>query len=139
MLTLFKVVDLHKAAFNKANKFFINDGIEVPVDQMPVLMIVFYEGAMSQQEIAGKLFRDKSSILRSIASLESKGLVTITADSADKRKRIIGLTDAGENQATMVNTEIRKIDKMLFSCLTEKEKKDFEALLMKCRNHVDTL
>ncbi len=137
--TLFKLFELHKTAFNKATKLFVNDGIEVPIDQLPVLMVVYYEGEMSQQAIADKLLRDKSSILRSIISLEAKGFVLVSSDGADKRKKIIALTRIGETQAEMIAKKLTELDKKLFSFLTEKERKDFEALLSKCSNHIKNL
>ncbi len=136
---LFKVVDLHKTAQNKANKLFTQDGIEVPIDQLPVLMVLYYAGEMSQQDIADRLLRDKSSILRSIASLETKGFVHIKSDDADKRKKIIALTESAEAEAAKIANELTNLDKTLFSCLTKKEREDFETLLSKCSAYIKTL
>lgn len=136
---LFKVVDLHKTAHNKANKLFTRDGIGVPIDQLPVLMVLYYVGEMSQQDIADRLLRDKSSVLRSIASLEAKEFVFIKSDDLDKRKKIISLTAIGEAQAGGISKELTKLDKMLFSCLTKEERQDFEALLFKCSEHIKGL
>jgi len=125
--------------YNKANKVFNKDGIPVPMEQLPVLMTLFYNGTISQQEIADFLARDKSSVLRSLKSLETKKLIHVAQDPFDGRKKMIQLTKEGQKIGEHINDKIVEIDKMVFSCLTNEEKQLFENLLIKCTEGVSRL
>ena len=68
-LLLFKIFNIHKIICNKSNKNFSNEGLNIQVEQIPVAMVIYYNGPQSQQDIAHELVRDKSSVLRTVASL----------------------------------------------------------------------
>lgn len=138
-LTMFKFFDLHKAIANKANKFFNKDGFGIQVEQFPVLMIPYFEGTISQQEIADITSRDKSSILRSVTSLTGKGLVVTATDPFDKRRKLVQLTKEGKKLAEKIALQLIEIDKVVFSCLTAEENETFKQLLQKCRTHITNL
>lgn len=137
-LTMFRVVELHKAIFNKANKILNKDGWGIQVEQLPVLMVIYYSGASSQQEIADKIVRDKSSVLRSVVSLESKGFLVTAPDPFDKRKKMVQLSVAGRKLGESIAAEIAKVDKQLFACLSGEELTLFESLLRKCEQSISS-
>ncbi len=82
-------------------------------------MIPFLKGVVSQQEIAHKTFRDKSSVLRSIISLTNKNLLNTARDPFDKRKKMVQLTKDGRLLADRIAKELIKMDELVFSCLSE--------------------
>lgn len=132
-ILMFKFKDLHKLMYNKANKLFCKEGsMPLAVEQLPVLMSLFYKGTMSQQEIADAIERDKSSVLRSIKSLQNKQLLNVAQDPFDKRKKMIQLTSEGHNIGISINKKILEIDKTMFSCFTTEEKVLMEKLMLKC-------
>lgn len=131
-ILMFKFKDLHRVMYNKANKLFANEGMPLSIDQLPVLMTLFYTGTLSQQEIADKLERDKSSVLRSAKSLQSKNLIEIAQNPFDKRKKMVQLTKEGHVLGASINEKIIKIDSVIFSCLSDEEKKTLEDLIVKC-------
>ena len=135
-LMMFKLVELHKAIFNKANHIITNTGLEIQVEQLPVMMVIFYGGTMSQQDMADKLQRDKSSIFRSISSLEGRGLLAVAKDPFDKRRNLVQLTKEGKKLADKIALEISRIDAMLFECLSPEETTTFESLILKCERYI---
>lgn len=136
---MFRFFELHKVIANKTNKYFNKDGIDLQVEQFPVLMIPYFKGNISQQEIADISGRDKSSILRSIASLTAKQFLMTAQDPFDKRKKMVQLTKEGKILAEKIAQEIIELDSMIFSCLTPAERTTFEGLLQKCEKHVSEL
>ena len=136
---MFRFFELHKNIANKINKHFNKDGFDLQVEQFPVLMIPFFKGTISQQEIADICGRDKSSVLRSIASLAAKNFLMTAQDPFDKRKKMVQLTKEGKALAERIAHEIVKLDEMVFSCLSDDERSTFEALLQKCEKHVSEL
>lgn len=131
-ILMFKFKDLHKVMYNKANKLFTKEGMPLSLEQLPVLMVLFYKGTLSQQEIADVLERDKSSVLRSAKSLQSKKLIEIAQNPFDKRKKMVQLTKEGHALGVSINEKIIKIDSVIFSCLTIEEKQTLERLIVKC-------
>ncbi len=138
-LTMFRFFELHKTIANKANKNFNKDGIDLQVEQFPVLMIPFFKSTVSQQEIADITGRDKSSILRSITSLTGKGLIVTAPDPFDGRKKLVQLTKEGKKLADKIATELIKMDTVIFACLTPEEKEMFDSLLLKCQKYIAEL
>jgi len=137
-LLLFKIFHIHKIICNKANKYFSKEGVVIQVEQIPVLMTIFYHGPQTQQEIANELIRDKSSVLRTVASLVTAGYLAVTPDGTDKRKKLINLTLKGEEAATWINKDVVHTDAKMFSNLSVAEKLILTELLDKCVNHIST-
>lgn len=136
---MFRFFELHKIIANKTNKYFNRDGIDLQVEQFPVLMIPYFKGTVSQQEIADISGRDKSAVLRSITSLTSKNFVITAQDPFDKRKKMVQLTKDGKTLAEKIAHEIIKLDELVFSCLSAEERTVFERLLQKCEKYVSGL
>lgn len=136
---MFRFFELHKTIAKRTNNYFDRDGFEIHIEQFPVLMIPFFKGAISQQEIADISARDKSSILRSVTSLTGKDLVVTAQNPFDKRKKMVQLTREGKKLAEKVALEIVTLDELVFSCLSGEERTTFEALLEKCQKHVSAL
>lgn len=136
---MFRVVELHKAIYNKSNKIINKDGWGLQVEQLPVLMVIYFGGACSQQDIADKLIRDKSSVLRSVVSLEGRGFLVTAPDPFDKRKKMVQLSNAGKKLGDKIAEEVTKLDKLLFACLDKEELALFESLLKKCEQSISAL
>ena len=52
----------------------------------------------SQDDVAGALKADKTTVGKALASLEKKGCVVRTADAADKRVKRLTLTEKGQGK-----------------------------------------
>ncbi|CAM3671264.1 MarR family winged helix-turn-helix transcriptional regulator [Mucilaginibacter galii] len=136
-LLLFKIFHIHKIICNKANKYFSKEGVVIQVEQIPVLMTVFYHGPQTQQDIAHELFRDKSSVLRTVASLVASDYLTVTPDGTDKRKKMVAITPKGTEAAQFIAKEVVTTDSKMFANLSVAEKLILTELLDKCANHIN--
>lgn len=134
-ILMFRFKDLQKAMYQKANKLFSKEDMPISLEQLPVLMTLFYKGALSQQEIADYVERDKSSVLRTVKSLGVKKLVELAQNPFDMRKKMVQLTKEGQNMAESINSKILIVDQVIFACLSEEEKATLEGLMLKCIEH----
>jgi MarR family transcriptional regulator, temperature-dependent positive regulator of motility len=63
--------------------------------QFAVLLFLGQRGALDQSELGALASVDRSTLSVLVDRLEAKGLVTKTMDAANRRRRIIELSDAG--------------------------------------------
>lgn len=133
---MFHLGSLQKAIFNKANKLFMQSGLPIQVEQIPVLMTLHSKGDMSQQEAADLCQRDKSSIQRTITSLIKHGYVETAEDPFDKRRNIVHLTKDGRLITRKIERKIIEIESKLFVSLSENEKTDLIEWLNKMEKMV---
>jgi DNA-binding MarR family transcriptional regulator len=122
---LFHFGMVNKALFNRANKLISKGGFPIQLEQLPVVLVLYYEGDQSQQEIADSCERDKSSVQRSISSLLKHEIVQVAQDPHDKRRNIVHLTPKGKAIAKEIEQEIIRIEDKLFGQLSRKEKDAF--------------
>lgn len=106
----FQMHRIHIVMFRLANKYFIQEHFPIKSEQFPVLISIYKCGFCSQQEIADVICRDKSSVQRTILTLEKKGLVTITPSEKDKRKNVVSTTEEGKRVALKLKEVIRKVE-----------------------------
>lgn len=90
-----ELVTLQAATYGMMKMFIRQEKIPLKVEQLPVMMCIYDHGILCQQEIADAVFRDKSSVQRTVAKLEHEGLVEIRRNR-DKRKKSLVLSDAGK-------------------------------------------
>lgn len=113
--------------------------MHIQVEQIPVLMVIHHLGPQSQQDIAHELFRDKSSVMRTVNSLESAGYLKVEHDTTDKRKKLVKLAPQGAWLAEKIASEVGEIDTKMFANLSVAEKLILTELLDKCANHINTM
>jgi len=128
-LLVAQIGTLHKVMWKECDRIFREQDFPLEMDQLPVLMSLFYSGGTSQQEMSSKLLRDKASINRTVAFFVKKGIVTTAPDSADKRKTRVELTAAGKKLALKANILIEKYDGKLSAVFTADEKREFHRLM----------
>src|ERR1044071_5902178 len=63
--------------------------------QLAVLLAIDSQAPLSQQEAAGRLGVDRTTMVALIDELEAKELVQRKQDPADRRKNVVALTAAG--------------------------------------------
>lgn len=71
-------------------------GAPVGLTEARVLWILGFRATAQPSELATEMEIGAPSITKAIAKLRSRGLVTLTTNSEDRRGRIIGLTEDGQ-------------------------------------------
>ncbi len=118
----FQIHRIQKALFRHTNRLMHESGIDLQVEQFPVLMTVSALKSVSQREIAELTMRDKSSIQRSVTTLQRKGLIDVVQDGDDKRKHVVTLTSAGNAIAKKVRNALRDSEDSVFSHMNKAER-----------------
>lgn len=94
----------------------------------PLLIKAYKNNGISQEELAGELHVNESTITRNLNKLEKKGLITKTPQ---KRKKIISVTDEGKKTAEKIMDYDEKWDNIIKRSLTDEEFQDLRKLLLK--------
>jgi len=136
VLMLFEVGRLYGKIYKRCDKIFKEKSFPFEMDQIPVLMRLYYKGAASQQEIYSGLQRDKASVNRTISVLLKKNIVEVIQDVTDKRKTIVELTASGKKLAMQANTILEEFDASLSSAFTKEERKQFHSLMLRLMDSV---
>lgn len=68
---------------------------DITFEMLHVLMFLWREDGINQQELANRIFKDKSSLSYLLTNLEKRDLVKRVADPNDRRNKQIRLTSKG--------------------------------------------
>jgi len=94
---------------------------DISFEQFPLLLVSkMFEGC-SMQEIARITHRDKAGVLRGLRSLEKHGYIVFKSDKNDLRKRLVYSTKKSHDLTLKIMDEVQKIEKELFSGISESE------------------
>ena|ERR1700744_464359 len=126
-----QIGSLYHRMFKECDKIFHEHNFPLQMDQVPVLMSLYYSGGASQKVICTNVRRDKASINRTISVLLKRNLVKVIPDAADKRKNCVELTPAGERLAQQADALLGRFDAMLSAVLTEDDRKEFDKTMLK--------
>lgn len=113
----------HRTMLSVLQQRFTNEAIDITPEQGILLMHLGIEEGVSQQDIANRIFKDKSSVKRLIDSMERKSLLVRVEDKSDRRNKLIYLTHKGK----MVKQQVIEIK----STYTEQFKVKIEESEMK--------
>ena len=116
---------------NKINNKFIKllQNYNIAPEQRAALEIIKYEKNVNQTKIANILAKDKTTISRTLASLEKKGF--ILKKQINKRTNLIELTPQGEKILEESVIIVKEFRKKVSSNLDENEIKKIVELLEK--------
>jgi DNA-binding MarR family transcriptional regulator len=122
---------LYNRIYKECDKVFREHNFPLQMDQVPVLMVLYYSGGASQKTIGTDLGRDKASVNRTISVLLKKDFVKVIPDTVDKRKTHVELTASGESVAKQADAILARFDAVLSSELTEEERKEIDKAMQK--------
>ena len=118
----FQLHRIQKAIFRRGNHIFQEAKVPLQLEQFPILLTAHAMEGLSQQEIADVTHRDKSSIQRTLGTLEKKGLIKIVQDANDKRRNLIYVTDGGKYLAERIKELMKQAEQETFAVLSEEER-----------------
>ncbi|MDD2895208.1 MAG: MarR family transcriptional regulator [Aliarcobacter sp.] len=116
---------------NKLNNKYTQllQSFDIAPEQRATLEIIKYEPDVNQTKIANILGKDKTTISRTLKTLENKNL--ITKSPIDKRTNLIQLTKKGEEVLNDSFPKVKDFRKKLTSKLSEDELNNLITLLEK--------
>ena len=86
----------HRILATRLAQKFSEEGHDFSLDQWIVMMRLWVDDGQTQQQLANKSFKDKTSITRLIDTLEKKDLVVRVPDKIDRRAKLVYLTNKGK-------------------------------------------
>ena len=82
-----------KAFRRRLNHSFAEAGYDVTSEQWRILWCLWRQDGQRQQDLADSVYKDKTSITRTIDSMERRNLVVRVPDRIDRRQKLIHLTN----------------------------------------------
>lgn len=109
------------------------DGVKanLTVDQALTLIVLDKHPDLSQQQLAGLVFKDKASLTRIIELLVQKGLLSRAIHPTDRRKFDLHLTAQGQLTLGQLAGTIERNQQTALAGLSEDELARFDATLQK--------
>ncbi|MGB5866711.1 MAG: MarR family transcriptional regulator [Arcobacteraceae bacterium] len=123
---------------NKLNSKYIKllQSFNIAPEQRATLEIIKYEKDVNQTKIANILAKDKTTISRTLSTLEKKGLISKKA--IDKRTNLITLTKEGDNILLASATLVKKFRASLSKNLSDEEIEFFVNILNKISLNIES-
>lgn len=106
-------------------------GSELRKQHYGVLASLADLGPASQGPLADRLCLDRSDLVTFLDELEGRGLVVRTADATDRRRKIVGLTPAGEQVLAGLDELVFAADEELLAGLSAEERATLVGLLQR--------
>ncbi|MEU5846942.1 MarR family winged helix-turn-helix transcriptional regulator [Saccharopolyspora shandongensis] len=97
--------------------------------QFTVLSLLHMHGDLDQGALGSLAHLDKSTAAPLLDRLERRGLVETAKDDADKRRKLVRLTDDGRELAGRLAPAVISVSDQMLSSLTDEEREQFLALL----------
>lgn len=94
-----------------------------------ILKILYFQGPLTQKALQEKLGIQPGSMSEIAAKLEHQGLLVREKDSADKRRILLSLTEAGRADVEQFQARKRQQHSKDFNALTQEEQQQLSRLL----------
>ena len=117
---------------------FRNRGIDLTFEQYVILKLLDLNADFIQQDLADRLQKDKSIIVRHINCLLEYNYVERLTNTGDKRKKNLTLTPAGIEILNKMKVVAAEVTNKLLSGITENELEIFQHVLLKIQENGDS-
>ncbi|MFE2374647.1 MarR family winged helix-turn-helix transcriptional regulator [Streptomyces sp. NPDC059398] len=97
--------------------------------QFTVLSLLQARGAMDQGSLGALASLDKSTAAPLLERLRRRGLVDITKDESDRRRKLVRITGSGRELATSLAPAVAAVSEQMLAHLSPQERDQFLALL----------
>jgi DNA-binding MarR family transcriptional regulator len=97
--------------------------------QFTVLGVLHLRGPMDQRTLGGHARLDKSTTAPIVERLRRRGLVEITRDGVDRRRKLLRVTPAGSDLVTALAPLARQVGDRMLTPLDESERRLLLSLL----------
>lgn len=108
---------------NKVNSLFQASGINITMEQLEILfhVVSHKEKRIIQNELADRMLKNKSAIVRSVDILEKKNFVKRIPVAGDRRKNMVELTPQGTSVLSKASRVFDRIKHTYTSTIEDNE------------------
>ena len=111
-------------------------GVPLTPEQFILIDLLWNQGAMSQQQLADQMQKDKNSVTKLVDAIEKKGFVVRSQNPKDRRSNTILLTEKAELlKSGAKQNGIYILDRMLEG-ISEEELRNFLQTLAKLNHNM---
>jgi DNA-binding MarR family transcriptional regulator len=111
----------YRAMWKNISRELAREGLQVTVEQWPIMIQLWDQNGQTQKDFARKLFKDKTTIARLVAGMEETGMVERAPGEKDKREKSVCLTAKGKDIMDRATTIIQRIDGLAKTGISEKD------------------
>lgn len=127
--------DLNLTGFIKAKL----DPFNLAPEQNLIMMLLWEEDGLTQNQLVEKLNKDKTNIARMASSLEKKGFIQRIPSDQDRRSLKLFLTDCGKKLGEEIIPIAEEFNEIVCQGITQEELSHLEAILNKINRNVNEL
>ncbi|RFU60424.1 MarR family winged helix-turn-helix transcriptional regulator [Peribacillus glennii] len=113
------------------------DALNIAPEQNLIMLLLWEQDGLSQNEIAEKLDKDKTNIARMLFNLEKKGFIRRDISQSDRRSLRVYLTDKGQELGKQVVPITEEFNRIVCQGITEDELYVVRGILGKMRRNVE--
>ena len=124
-------LDIRKGARQHFMKKMKEHKIDVTIEMLEVLYVLWKKDNINQQVIVSETNRNKASLTSLIDNLTSRGLVQRNSDPTDRRNNLIALTKEGEKYQEKLMPIMAEVYQSLQSDISSQELETAIAVLQK--------
>jgi DNA-binding MarR family transcriptional regulator len=124
--------DLNLTSYVKAKL----DPFDLAPEQNLIMMLLWEQDGLSQQQLVTKLDKDKTNIARMASSLEKKGFIKRSNCNIDRRSLKLYLTPCGKKLGEKVIPIAEEFNEVICKGISEEELQLMETLLEKMNQNV---
>ena len=99
-----------------------------------IMAVLGDQGALTQRQLSQQTLMDKVPVNRACRKLEDRGLVNRSPNASDGRSHLLELTAEGRAVHDGIMPLALKIERQLFSVLTEEERASLHKMLVRIRD-----
>ncbi|QNS02850.1 MarR family winged helix-turn-helix transcriptional regulator [Streptomyces xanthii] len=96
-----------------------------------ILLHICLLGMQTQRQLVDSMGVDKSMMVRTLDTLEARGLVRREAHPTDRRAHAIVVTDAGRAMYDQVAAAVSRTEERLTTCFTPEERELFHSMVVR--------
>lgn len=127
---------LSERLLNEVGNIYRNRNIDFEPGWFHIMYLLNENERLSVTQISDILQVSHPSVIQSIGVLESKGIIDISKDKKDKRKRMIELSESGKSLLIEILPMWNRIDEMMNAFLAEGE---FSRNILKAADEIEIL
>lgn len=103
-----------------------------------VLTLIYsHDGELTQNDLAKKLDKDKSSLVSIINLLTAKELVYRETNPADRREHLLRVTDKGKHAASQIARAFEALNKHMVKDISKEDMRIFNNVLVKMQDNLN--
>ncbi|MFC3883858.1 MarR family winged helix-turn-helix transcriptional regulator [Bacillus songklensis] len=106
-------------------------------EQNLIMMVLWEQDGLTQNEIAKKLGKDKTNIARMVYNLEQKGFIQRVSGEEDRRLSRVYLTDEGKKLGDLIIPITEEFNELVCKGISNEELIEVRRILAKMRANVE--